>query len=157
MSDKMSYEDVRRNAILVKGVDQYYEELRLLKEDLQFFSLYISRNRKSSFYFRVVPFQLDGMAFNDIYRAYGFCELYIERVYATFTVMKESIMDAYYESGKYDDDTVRSFYMYLKNELDLDMLDYISGFIGCSSGSEETIAHICKILSYKVSDGESDG
>ena len=48
MSDKMSYEEVRRNAIQVKGVDQYYEELRLLKEDLQFFSLYISRNMPST-------------------------------------------------------------------------------------------------------------
>ena len=161
MSEKMSYEDVRRNAILVKGVDQYYEELRLLKEDLQFFSLYISRNRKSSFYFRIVPCQLDGMVFNDIYRAYGFCELYIERVYATFTLMKSIVFDVYNnvchdEERHIYDDVIIVFNEYLKDKLELDLYDYVRSFVGSDSGTTATIKRISEILKDENQDGESD-
>lgn len=161
MSEKMSYEDVRRNAILVKGVEKYYEELRLLKEDLQFFSLYISRNRKSSFYFRIVPCQLDGMTFNDIYRAYGFCELYIEQVYATFTLMKSIVFDVYNnvchdEERHIYDDIIIMFNEYLKYELELDLYDYVRSFVGSDSGTTATIKRISEILKDENQDGESD-
>ena len=151
MSEKMSYEDVRRNAILVKGVDQYYEELRLLKEDLQFFSMYIYRNKKSAYGFQLIPVQMCGYAFHDIYRRYGFSDSYIEEVFAIFTLMKAIVFDVYNnicndEERHIYDDIIIMFNEYLKDELELDLRNYVHSFVGSSSGTTATRKQISEIL-----------
>lgn len=158
MTEKMSYEEVRSNAIQVKGVDQYYEELRLLEEDLQFFRLYISRNKKSAYNFQILPVQMCGYAFHDIYRLYGFSDSYIEEVFAIFTLMKAIVSDVYNnvcndEECHIRDDVIAGFNEYLKDELELDLRDYVHSFVGSSSRTTATRKRITEILSAETIDG----
>ena len=162
MPDKMKTEEIQHHAIMSKGVDAYYEELRLLKEDLQFFRMYISRNRKSAFGFQIIPCQMCGYAFHDIYRYYcGFSDSFIEDAYAIYTLLKAIIINIYNvdcgeEPQLFEDDVIRRFYEFMKDDLELDMLYYVSSFIGCGHGSAGTRKRRAEIISDNHTSGYAE-
>ena len=102
----MKFYDVEHLARTIKG-DAYYEEIRLLKDDIEFFSTYIRRNRKSNFSFILIPCQQSTYtAFKDIFEAYGLSNSNIDNAYAE----------------------------YLNHDFKLNLLDYVECFVGCSHG-----------------------
>lgn len=79
----MDLKDVRNIAYRIKGCDNYYMELEALQEDLEFFTLYIKRNQKSTkFGFRIIPTEFSyTKSLSDIYEAAGFYKDNIEDTY----------------------------------------------------------------------------
>lgn len=148
----MNLKDIRHLAIEAMG-DDYYEEYRLLKSDIDFFNMYIERNRKSScFWFKVVPCYVGTYhAFDDIQKAYGMGDSYLEDIYDVFIVLKAIVLDVYEESGKYDKKAILDFSEYLRKELGLDILDYVSDFLDCSHGITITKNKITEMLSEQKS------
>lgn len=143
----MTYNDVRHIAIREKG-DDYYEELRLLESDLDFFNMYIQRNKKSNFSFMLIPCQLSTyVAFRDIYAVYGYYRDRLEETFATYTVLKEIILDVYNETNRFDMSTIKQFVEYMRDELNLDLFNYVQYFVGCSHGVSGTIDKIWSIIS----------
>ena len=54
------------------GIDEYYEERTALLSDIQFFNLFMKREKKSSFNFRVAVDQNCCTLFTDLWRRWGF-------------------------------------------------------------------------------------
>jgi hypothetical protein len=134
----MEYHDVEHLARTIKG-DAYYKEIRLLKDDIDFFSAYIRRNRKSNFSFILIPFhQSIYTAFKDIYEAFGLSSIYIDNAYAVYTVMKAIIIDTYEQTMKFNSGQIREFAEYLNHDFDMNLEDYVGCFVGCSHGITET-------------------
>lgn len=134
----MKYHDVEHLARTIKG-DAYYEEIRLLKDDIDFFSAYIRRNRKSNFVFYLIPCQQSTYrAFKDIYEAFSLYSSCIDDAYSVYTVMKAIIIDAYEQTMKFNSGQIREFAEYLNHDFELNILDYIECFVGCSHGVSET-------------------
>lgn len=142
----MELKDVRHLAIEIKG-DDYYEEFRLLKSDMEFFNMYIQRNKQSNFSFILIPTQFSYYKpFKDVYEAFALGEGYLEEVYFIYTVLKSIILDVYNETNKISNDVIKEFNLFMKHDLELDMCDYVSGFVGCSHGTQGTLKRIYDIL-----------
>ena len=134
----MKFHDVEHLARTIKG-DAYYEEIRLLKDDIDFFSAYVRRNRKSNFSFILIPCQQSTYtAFKDIYEAFGLNSLYIDNAYAVYTVMKAIIIDTYEQTMEFNSGQIREFAEYLNHDFDMNLEDYVGCFVGCSHGTTET-------------------
>jgi hypothetical protein len=134
----MKLYDVEHIARTING-DAYYEEIRMLKDDIEFFSAYVRRNRKSNFSFILIPCQQSTYtAFKDIYEAFGLNSLYIDNAYAIYTVMKAIIIDTYEQTMKFNSGQIREFAEYLNNDFEMNIEDYVGCFVGCSYGVKET-------------------
>lgn len=146
----MTIKDIMRLAQHAKGIDEYYESLRLLKSDLDFFKFYLSRNKKSTdFWFKVVPVGCGTIrAFEDIMKAYGLSDSYLEEEYVIYTVLKDIILDVYNNSDdrQYPDAIIFEFAIWLKKELGLYLSDYVIDFVGCSQGCLNTTSELSKII-----------
>lgn len=123
--------------------DSYYEELRLLKEDISFFTMYMRRNRKSHFNFNLWVSQLGSYwAFDKLWRSCGYGESYIEDVYAIFEVLKRVIVSIYEGTDKFTNAEIKDFNEWLRHDYEYDLRDFVSDFVNCSSGVSETINKI---------------
>ena len=146
----MNVKDILKLAKDAVGVDKYFEDYRLLKSDLDFFKMYLARNRKSSgFWFKVVPVGLGTVkAFEDIIRAYGLSDSCLEDEYAIYTVLKDIILDVYNnaDARRYSDAVIFEFTTWLKKELGLYLSDYVIDFVGCSQGCLNTTSELSKII-----------
>lgn len=130
--------------------DSYYEELRLLKEDISFFTTYMRRNKKSHFNFNLRVSQLGSYwAFDKLWRACGYGEPYIEDVYATFEVIKRMIVSIYEGVDKFTDAEIKDFNEWLRQDYEYDLRDFVTDFVNCSSGVSETISKIKAIVDPK--------
>ena len=142
----MTISQVRHRVIQNTG-DGYYETVKQLKEDLEFFSIYISRNKKTRLGFTLIPFA--GGAFRcykDVYGAYGYYPDCIENTYCICSLMDSIITDIYHESNGYTEEEIVDFAEFLKDEIGLKLEDYVSDFIGCSHGVASVRKKLCEIL-----------
>ena len=105
--------------------DEYYKKLFALQEDIEFFNLYMKRNKKSE-YELVVKVKISaGRVFEDVWRKYG---------YGTDTLLGIIFKDMYDGTDIYSDDEIRSFKFSFEMYEETKMEDYISDFIDCSRG-----------------------
>lgn len=150
----MTIRELRHIAIKIKG-DAYYEELRLLNDDIEFFSSYIRRNKKSNFGFVLIPCQQSTYeVFKDILESCG--ELLshdIEDSYAIYTVMRSIINDLQNETGIYTPDEIRHLSEFLKHDYDLKVEDYVQCFVGCSRGVISVKQRLYEICDYSENGG----
>ena len=146
----MTIKDIMRLAQHAKGIDEYYETFRLLQSDLDFFKMYLARDKKSpGFWFKVVPVGLGTIkAFEDIMKAYGLSDSYLEEEYAIYLLLKDIILDVYNNSDdrQYPDAVIYEFAIWLKKELGLYLSDYVIDFVGCSQGCLNTTSELSKII-----------
>lgn len=134
----MKFHEVEHLARTIKG-DDYFEEIRLLRDDIEFFSAYVRRNKKSNFTFHLIPCQKSTYhAFKDIYEVFSLDSFCIDNAYAVYTVMKAIIIDTYEQTMKFNSGQIREFAEYLNHDLELNILDYVECFVGCSHGVAET-------------------
>ena len=73
----MKFEDVRHLVLHGMGEyrDEYYTEFHKLEEDMDFFNLYLHRNKKcDTFHYTIIPCEnfVAFSAFIDIYKQYGY-------------------------------------------------------------------------------------
>ena len=146
----MTIKDIMRLAQHSKGIDEYYETFRLLQSDLDFFKMYLARDKKSpGFWFKVVPVGLGTVkAFEDIIRAYGLSDSYLEEEYAIYLLLKDIILDVYNNSDdrQYPDAVIYEFAVWLQKELGLSITYYVTDFVGCSQGCLNTTSELSKII-----------
>lgn len=145
----MKFEDVRH--LVLRGMgeyrDEYYTEFHKLEEDMDFFNLYLQRNKKcDTFHYKIIPCEnfVAFSAFIDIYKQYGYG--YLEEVYTIFKALKLIVLDVYNETNKFTTDEIRNFVDYFKKELELDVVDYVYCFIGCSHRTAATVAKLQEII-----------
>ena len=133
-----------------KGVDAYYESFRLLQSDLDFFKMYLTRERKSNeFWFKVVPVGFGTVkVFDDIMKAYGLSDNYLEEEYAIYILLKDIILDIYNnpEERQYPNPVVCEFAVWLQKELGLSITHFVSDFINCSRGCAGTVSELSEII-----------
>lgn len=149
----MNIEKVKHIAISIKGVDDFYKESKLLKEDMAFFKMYTDRNKKSDFRFVLIPCQQGAYkAFRDIFEAYSLSDTFLEDAFAVYTVMKDIILDVYDQNMKYTSGEIREFALYLKSDFNLNLEDYVGDFVGCSHGIVFTNKLLYEIITCKDAD-----
>lgn len=117
-------------------MDEYFEKLFALQEDIEFFNLYMKRNKKSGYELVVKVKVSAGRVFDDVWRKYGYGtdENSIERTFAEITLLSVIFKDMYDGTDIYSDDEIRSFKFSFEMYEETKMEDYISDFIGGSSG-----------------------
>lgn len=144
----MKYDDVRHIVIREMG-DKYYSQLHDLKEDMEFFTLYLQRNKKcDGFYYTIIPCESFAgfKAFIDIYEQFGYGQSYLEEVYTIFKALKLIVLDIYNETNKFTHEEVKEFAEYFEHNLELDIREYVYLFIGCSHGTAGTVSKLQEIL-----------
>ena len=100
----MDKDDVKR-IVYNHLKDDYYIKLRALENDIDFFLMYMERNKKSDFRFDLrISHNGSFKAFNDIWKKYGYHKSEVETTFSEYMMLKFIIED------------------------------YIGDFVGCSSG-----------------------
>lgn len=129
--------------------DEYstlYEKANLLKEDIEFFTLFMKRNSCSGFSFGLSIRK--GMCVNlidDLYSSYYRYNLDELSVMLTeYYVAKRLIENLGNGDGElFSRSTQKEIVKYFKKNHDIDLVDYVDDFIGCSMG--------CSIVQEKLS------
>lgn len=117
----------------VIGMDTYYQKLNALKEDVEFFTLYMKRNKKSDFDFNIrVSYSYSFRAFNDIWKKYDYYQKNLETAFSEFIVLKNIIEDLYNGNDIYTDSEIMEFIEYFQKYDETHICDYIGDFVGCS-------------------------
>ena len=143
----MNMTEIAELARRIKGTYNYYKELKQLKSDMDFFKMYIERNKQSKFDFILIPRSGASCApFKDIFEAYCLDSKYIESVFDVYVVMEAMIMSVYYKAGNFEDDKIKEFSEYMLDKLELCLSDYVHCFIGCSSGVDDTLKRLNDII-----------
>ena len=139
----MNLSKVKSIAHKLCGEDNYYEELRLLKEDISFFTMYMRRNKKSHFDFNLRMSQLGSHgAFDKLWECFGYGQAYVEDVYPIFEVLKGMIMSIYEDKGTFTNEEIKDFNDWLRQNYTYDMRDFVFNFM---DDSEDRLTMISKI------------
>lgn len=135
--NKLSTNEMRQ-LIKKSGIttDEYVEKLLTLQEDIEFFNLYMKRNKKSGYELAVKVKVSAGRVFDDVWRKYGYGTDTdsIERTFAETTLLSVIFKDMYDGTDIYSDNEIRSFKFSFEMYEETKMEDYISDFIDCSRG-----------------------
>lgn len=115
--------------------DEYYKQLRELENDIEFFLLYMERNKKSPFRFQLkISHASSFHAFDDIWKKYGYQKDEIETAFSEYMMLRLMIIDIYENTNIFKKDCIKEFITYFEQYEDTKILNYISDFIGCSRG-----------------------
>ena len=144
----MNIEDIKHIIInsKIKGYGEFYKKVKQIKEDIDFFDMYIRRNKRCDRPFTILPCSASDRAFIDIYNALGFYSENIEDAYAIYVLMRAIIEDIYDKTMKFNSDKIREFAEYIESDFNLNIRDYVTCFIGCSQGCSATLNDLCDIL-----------
>ena len=144
----MNIEDIKNTIINSKIMEysEFYKKVKQIKEDVDFFDMYVRRNKTSDRPFTIIPCSASDRAFIDIYNAFGFYSEYIEDVYSIYVLMKAIIEDIYDQTMKFNSGQIREFAEYIESDFNLNIRDYVTCFIGCSHGCSATMNDLCDIL-----------
>ena len=160
MMEKLTERKIIQEAHKIKGTDQFWDEFRRLKSDIDFFMLFMKREAKSSFTFDIrVSCGMARNAFTDLWRDYGFCkdEDTLKIVFSEFILLRymiEKLYDVSEGEAGLAELTVSEkeffvqFIEYLEqyngfNKYAFITETYVSDFIGCSRG--------CSAVQQKIS------
>lgn len=144
----MNVEDIKNIIINSKIMeyDEFYKKVKQIKEDVDFFDMYIRRNKRCDRPFTILPCSASDKAFIDIYNAFGFYSENIENVYAIYVLMKTIIEDIYDKTMKFNSNQIREFAEFIESDFNLNLKNYVTCFIGCSHGCSATMNDLCDIL-----------
>ena len=118
--------------------DDYYKKLRALESDIDFFLLYMERNKKSDFRFDLrISHNASFQAFNDIWKKYGYHKDEVETVYSEYMLLRFIINDIYDETNTFTNEEIKTFCDYFEQYNETLVNDYIGDFVGCSRGCNE--------------------
>ena len=84
----MDKDDVKR-IVYNHLKDDYYIKLRALENDIDFFLMYMERNKKSDFRFDLrISHNGSFKAFNDIWKKYGYHKSEVETAFSEYILLK---------------------------------------------------------------------
>lgn len=145
---------LKRNEILEKlskrDMENFYSTVMELKEDLEFFELYIKRNKKSSFNFKISFTK--GLA--DSFLTYLYTKSYcyktseLEALYAEYLLVEHFFKTLSDEEDEiiYSEEDLKAIYNHFLYLHEIKLEDYVSSFIGCSRGCMDIVDKIHKLL-----------
>lgn len=160
MMEKITEREIINKAYEIKGTDQFWDELKRLKSDIDFFMLFMEREAKSSFAFDIrVSHGMARNAFTDLWRNHGFYKNTdtLKTVFSEFILLRYMIETLYNVSeGEVglaeltvsEKELFVQFIEYLEqyngfNKYAFITETYVSDFIGCSRG--------CSAVQQKIS------
>lgn len=125
----MNNDEIKDIAVKLLG-DDFYKKLNLLRSDVEFFRMYMLREKKSEFLFdvRVRP-NGAGNIFSDIWEKFAYDFYCLEEAFAIFVVLKTFIVDIKENGDRLSFETKKSFVCYFKEVLELDIADYIEELV----------------------------
>lgn len=140
--------------------ESFWQELRDLQEDIQFFRLFMKRNKKSMFQFDVLftngitnkflihLWDLYGRYDNDeciqyILTEYKVAKRLMEQVYEKGPNEKYAVNDM--EETRLNREKKMQIVAYFMNKHKLKLSDYVSDFIGCSKGCAGVSSELIEI------------
>lgn len=131
--------------------ETFYEDVVNLKEDLEFFTLYLKRNKKSKFNFNISFSKgLNTKFLNDLYtKSYGYHTDYLEKLYKEYLIAIHFFNTLYNTECEvvYNEDTLKTIYNHFLNLHSMKLEDYAGDFIGCSRGCMHVSSEIIKLAS----------
>lgn len=147
--DKMDVIETAKR--LFEDREEYFKELKALKEDINFFNMYMKRNKKSNADFVVrISYKGTFKAFDDIWKKYWYHTSDIEIVFSEFIVLKAIIQDIYEDTNSFTKNTKKEFIDYFERYGETMVKDYVSDFIGCSRGCTAVLGKIQQIKAEKI-------
>ena len=143
----MDIKEIKSIAFKMIKAHTFYDNLKTIKNDIEFFRMYMERERKGPFLFDVRVSSYGGKLFNRVWQSYGFGIEYIEDVYSIYEAFKAMVTDVYMETNLFSVSEKKSFFNFFEKEMGLNAKDYVGSFIDCSMGTTETVKKIEKIIS----------
>lgn len=136
---------------LFEDREEYFKELKALKEDINFFDMYMKRNKKSNADFVVrISYKGTFKAFDDIWKKYAYDKSDMTIVFSEFIVLKAIIQDIYEDTNRFTKNTKKEFIDYFEQYGETMVKDYVSEFIGCSRGCMAVLGKIQQIKAEKI-------
>ena len=116
--------------------DTYCKKYDALKSDVEFFRMYMERNKQSEFRFDLrISCGNSYKAFDDIWKKHGLPYVdssgYLEDVFAEFTLLEMIITDIYKGTNIFTDAEIKHFIDYFEQDDDTYVKDYVSDFVDC--------------------------
>lgn len=128
----------------------FYNEVRELEEDLEFFNLYIKRNKKSKFDFNISFSKgLNTSFLTYLYtKSYGYKIRELETLYSEYLVACHFFKTLYEEEDEivYSDEDLKDIYNHFLNLHELKLENYVTDFIGCSRGCTDVYSKILELV-----------
>lgn len=145
--------DILREKLSTKEKINLYEDVRDLREDLEFFNLYIKRNKKSKFNFSISFNKgLNTSFLTYLYtKSYGYHLDALESLYTEYLVAVHFFKTLYGEEDEvvYSDDDLRDIYNHFLSLHEIKLEDYVTDFIGCSRGCMDVSSKIIEMMKNK--------
>lgn len=142
--------NILREKLSVTEKINLYEDVRNLREDLEFFNLYIKRNKKSKFNFNLsFTNGLSTSFLTYLYtRSYGYHLEELESLYTEYLVASHFFKTLYDEEDEvvYSDEDLKNIYNHFLNLHEIKLEDYVSDFIYCSRGCMDVSSKIIKMM-----------
>lgn len=133
-----------------KDKEDFYSIVRDLKEDLEFFELYIGRNKKSNFSFKIsfTKGLADSFLTYLYTRSYGYKNSELEALYAEYLLVGHFFKTLYEEENEvvYSDEDLKAIYNHFLYLHEIRLEDYVSSFIGCSRGCVDVVSKIYELI-----------
>lgn len=148
----MDKEKVKRIVCRLLTSDTYYKKFRALKSDVDFFKMYMARNKKSEFRFDLrISYGGSFKAFDDIWKKYGYGNFDndLEVAFAEFMLLQMIITDIYEKTNIFTDAEIKEFIDYFEQYEETLVENYVSDFIGCSHGCCAVLQKLEHIRSVK--------
>lgn len=147
--DKMDVIETAKR--LFKDREEYFKELEALKEDINFFDMYMKRNKKSNADFVVrISYKGTFKAFDDIWKKYAYDKSDMTIVFSEFIVLKAIIQDIDEDTNRFTKNTKKEFIDYFEQYGETMVEDYVSEFIGCSRGCTAVLEKIEQIKAEQI-------
>ena len=117
----------------------YYDELSLLLEDIEYFTLYLKRHKTSKFNFDIkVNYGSSSKSFMDIWKLYEYRKdrESIDATFAKFSLLQAIIEDLANDTYVYGTHEIQRFILNFESEDGLKIEDYVSDFVNSNSASK---------------------
>lgn len=136
-------------------MDKIYIEAHHLKEDIEFFTMYAKRNKKSKFNFDIIPDTV-GSGSKLLKYLYHNCYIYFKdelSIMLTEISVVQKLADTLNRSldvMHYDEEEMKEICAYFQKQYNINLPEYISDFIGCSYTCEKAEKELKLILNQGV-------
>lgn len=130
----------------ILGVDNYYNNLHLLEEDVTFFELYMKRNKKSICSFTPhIRYKNAYRTFENLYKRYNRNKQYLENTFSEIIVLEQLLNDIYNKTNILTTEQRINIIDYFEYYDDFSIDDNVSDFIGCSHGCSYVLSELEKL------------
>ena len=130
--------------------ENLYTQADKLKADLTFFEMYLARNKISNFSFEIIPvlsFQSGNLMKKLYMDSYTYLrDKFHEMLFEIEIVKKLAWQLSEQGEVKYSEPDIKDIYKYFKDLHEVDLVEYIGDFIGCSHTTEAACKKLKEVI-----------